>query len=83
MTTMEQRAQQIIKQELSMDAPSYEQVKNKIGFTGFMHIYLQYSKNSKKMSTSADFNIMLELASIDQFRNQNTIFDHLFKLCRK
>ena len=77
---MEQRAQQIIKQELSMVAPSYEQVKNKHGFTGYMDCYLRYSKNTQKMSTHADFNVMLELASIDQFRYQNTIFNNHLKL---
>ena len=62
---MEQRAQEIIYQELSMKAPCYEEVKNKQGHTGFMECYLQHSKNNQRMSTSADFNVMLELASID------------------
>ena len=77
---MEQRAQEIIKQELSKNAPSYEEVKNKHGFTGFMQCYLRHSKNNQKMSTRVDFNVMLELASIDQFGNQNTIFNNLLKM---
>ena len=31
---MEKRAQEIIKQHLSIDTPSYEDVKNKHGYTG-------------------------------------------------
>ena len=77
---MEQRAQEIIKQELSKNAPSYEEVKNKYDYTGFMEYYLRHSTNYQKMSTSADFNVMLDLACIDQFRNQNTIFNNLLKL---
>ena len=72
MATMEQRAKKIIKQHFLMDVPSYEEVKND-GYTGFMHIYLRYSTNDQTMSTSANYNVMLELASIDQLRNQNTI----------
>ena len=77
MATLEQRAQQIIKQHLSLDAPSYEEVKNKIGYTGFMHCYLQFTKNNQTMSSTADYNVMLELASIDKFRDQNKIFNSL------
>ena len=62
---MEQRAQEIIYQELSMKAPCYEEVKNKLGYTGYMGLYLKETRNDQKMSTSADFNVMLELASID------------------
>ena len=70
---MEKRAQQIIKQHLSMDAPSYEEVKNKLGFTGYMDVYLQHSQNDQTMSSMADHDVMMELARIDQFRNHNTI----------
>ena len=76
---MEQRAQEIIKQELSVNALSYEEEKNKHGYTGFMDVYLKHSINYKKMSTSADFNVMLELASIDKFRDQNTTFNNLLQ----
>ena len=76
---MEQRAQEIIKQHLSKNAPSYEDVKNKHGFTGYMDVYLQHSKNDQTMSSAADYNVMLELASIDQFRDHNTIFNSLLK----
>ena len=77
---MEQRAQQIIEQHFSFDVPSYKEVKNEHGYTGFMDIYLRYSKNDQSMSTSADYNVMLELASIDQFRNQNTTFNNIYKV---
>ena len=73
---MEKRAQEIIKQHLSIDVPSYEYLKS-VGSTGFMDVYLLHSKNDHTMSTSADYNIMLELASLDQFRDHSTIFKSL------
>ena len=45
-----------------------------------MDIYLQYSTNKQTMSTTADYDDMLELARIDQFRNHKTIFASLLKL---
>ena len=72
MATLEQRAQQIIKQHLALNAPSYEELKNKLGWTGFMHYYLQHSINYQTMSSTADYNVMLELASIDKFRDHTT-----------
>ena len=65
---MEQRAQEIIEQHLSKNAPSYEDVKNKHGYTGYMNVYLSFSKNNQTMSSAAEYNIMLELASIDKSR---------------
>ena len=76
---LEQRAQEIIKQHLSVNTPSYADVKSD-GFTGYMEVYLQHSRNVQTMSSAADYNVMLELASVDQFRNQNTIFNSLLKL---
>ena len=75
--TLEQRAQQIIKQHLSLNAPSYEEVKNELGWTGFMQVYLQHSINYQTMSSTADYNVMLELASIDKFRDHKTTFNSL------
>ena len=72
MATLEQRAQQIIKRHLSLNAPSYEEVKNEFGYSGFMNSYLQLSKNKQTMSSTADYNVMLELASIDKFRDHTT-----------
>ena len=77
---MERRAQEIIKQYLSIDAPSYEDVKNKHGYTGYMEVYLRNSRNDQTMSSTADYNVMLELASIDQFRDHNTILINFLKL---
>ena len=71
MKAMERQAQKIIKQHLSMDdcdiLPSYEDVRNKYGYTGYMNVYLRNSKNDQSMSSSADLNVVLELAQIDQF----------------
>ena len=72
--TLEQRAKQIIKQDLSTssDSPPYEEVKNLHGFTGFMEFYLQQTKNNQTMSNTANYDTMFELASIDKFRDRNT-----------
>ena len=79
---MEQRAQEVIKQHLSIYAPSYEDVKNKHGYTGYMEVYLRCSVNFQTMSSTADYKVMLELASIDQFGDHNTIFNSLYKLSK-
>ena len=59
---MERQAQKIIKQHLSMDdcdiVPSYEDVRNKYGYTGYMNVYLRNSKNDQSMSSSADLNVV-------------------------
>ena len=81
--SLEKRAQKIIKQYWSEelgDAPSYKEVKKELGATGFMEVYLVLSKNYQTMSNTADYNVMLELASIDQFRDHNTIFINFLKL---
>ena len=77
METLEQRAQQIIKQHFASfpDVPSYEEVKNELGYTGFMHIYLRHSVNFQTTSTTADYTVTVELASIDKFRDHNTTFN--------
>ena len=67
----EQRAQQIIHEELLMDVTSYAEVR-RAGFTGYVDLYLTESTNHEKMSNSAEYNVMLELASIDQYRDRNT-----------
>ena len=41
-----------------------ELVRNRL--TGFMHYYLQYSKNDRTMSTTADYDVTMKLATIDQ-----------------
>ena len=76
---MEKRAQEIIKQHLSIDVRSYEELKS-FRATGYMEHYLGLSKNDQTMLSTADYNVMLELASIDQFRDSNTILNSLLKL---
>ena len=79
MATLERRAQQIIKQHLSRNAPSYEEVKNKHDYTGFTEAYLRHSKNNQTMSTTADYNVMLKLASVDKLRDNNTTFNTILE----
>ena len=71
-----QQARQIIKQRMSIDAPSYQELIQR-GFYGYTSFYLFYSRNDQTMSTNADYNVMLELASIDQFRDYKTVFNSL------
>ena len=71
---MEQRAQEIIKQQLSMtEAPTYQKLIE-LGSTGFMDVYLVVTKNVQTMSSFADHNVALELARIDQFRDHKNDF---------
>ena len=64
---MEQEAQQLIKQHLSIDAPSYKELTSyERPFYGFMHYYLEHSINDQTMSTTADFDVTMKLATIDQ-----------------
>ena len=71
MELLSKRAAEIIDEHLEMDAPSYEDARKELGYTGYMEIYLQYSKITETMSTFADYNVMLELASIDQLWDKN------------
>ena len=74
MTTLEQQAQQLIKQHLSADAPSYQELTSyEIPFSGFMEYYLQISKNEETMSTTADYGVTMKLARIDQPRDYKEI----------
>ena len=67
MTTLEQEAQQLIKQHLSKDAPSYQKLRSyKNPYYGFVEYYLQFSRNFQTMSTTADYDVTMKLASIDQ-----------------
>ena len=72
--TLEEQAQQLIMQHLSLDAPSYQELIQ-LGYTGLMHYYLHFSKNDRTMSTIADYDVTMELAKIDQPRdNKNHKF---------
>ena len=68
MSASEQRAQQIIKQHISIEAPSYQQLLQR-GYYGYMDFYLSRLRNDETMSTTADFNVTMLLAQIDQFWN--------------
>ena len=72
MSAIEQQAQQIIRQSTSLDAPSYQQLIQE-GFYGYMHFYLIKSRNDETMSTTADFDVTMQLAQIDQFRESRII----------
>ena len=75
MTTMERRAQQLIKlhcahvQLFRSTIPSYQEMKDTLRFSGFMECYLRHSKNDQTMTSTADYSVTLELARIDQSRN--------------
>ena len=74
MTTLEQQAQELIKQHLSKDAPSYQVLNSyEHPFYGFMEYYLFHSKNDETMSTTADYGVTMKLARIDQPRDYKEI----------
>ena len=68
MTNFEKQAQKLIKQHLSKDAPSYQE-SIQLGYYGFLHYFLQFSINEETMTTSADFDVVMKLAHIDQQRD--------------
>ena len=68
MATLEQKAQQLIRQQLSLDVPSHQELIQ-LEYTGFMHYYLHCSKNDQTMSTTANNFIAMKLARIDQPRD--------------
>ena len=72
MTTLEQQAQELIKQQLSRKAPSYTELLQ-LDHTGFMDCYLEYSRNDRTMSTTADCDVTIKLARIDQLREYKEI----------
>ena len=68
-----QQARQIIKQRMSIDAPSYQELIQR-GFYGYTSFYLFYSRNDQTMSTTADSKVAMQLAQIDQCRESHTVF---------
>ena len=73
MSAIEQQAQQIIRRSTSLDAPSYQQLIQEGLFYGYMGFYLFKSRNDETMSTTADFDVTMQLAQIDQFRESRII----------
>ena len=70
MATLEQKAQQLIRQQLSLDVPSHQELIQ-LEYTGFMHYYLHFSKKDLTMSTTADHDTTMKLAHIDQPGDKN------------
>ena len=65
MTTLEQQAQQLIKQHLSKDAPSYKELTSYENLLyGLMEYYLQNSKNKEIMSTTARFDWRILISQV-------------------
>ena len=85
MTTEEKKAQQLIKQHLSKDAPSYQELIQHARTTvddpyfGYMHFYLDHSKNYQTMSSTADPKVTMELARIDQVENSKKMNSSWYK----
>ena len=72
MNAEEKKANKLIKQHLSKDTQgngfSYQECIQ-YGFCGFTGYYLQYSRNEETMSTTADYNVTMQLAKIDKQRD--------------
>ena len=65
---IEKESQEIIKRELSKDAPSYKKIKLN-GFTGFLHYYLKFTGNDDTLTTTAKFDIVETLSKNDLSRD--------------
>ena len=68
MKAEEKEAKELIKQHVSKDAPSYQNLSQG-NFYGFMGYYLSHSKNNQTMSTTADHDVTIKLAKIDKLRD--------------
>ena len=68
MNAEETQAKHLIKQHLSENAPSYQELIQ-LGYNGFMEYYLLSSKNSVTMSTTAEYIVTMKLAKIDKLRD--------------
>ena len=80
----EKKAIELIKQHLLMDTsavPCYQEILQR-GYYGFMHFYLQDSKNDALMSTTANYNATIKLAQIEKQRDNKkfSFINGLFKL---
>ena len=72
MNAEEKKAIELIKQHLPKDTPYIGSSYQKLiegGCYGFMEYYLQYSKIEETMSTTADYNVAIQLAQIDKQRD--------------
>ena len=70
MIAEEKQAKALIKKHLGRDAPSYQELTSyENPYTGFMDFYLEHSRNDEKMTTSADYDVTMTLAEIDQSRD--------------
>ena len=65
-TDIENESQEIIKRELSKDAPSYTTIRSyKNPYTGFLNYYLQKTGNDETLTTTAKLDIVEALCKND------------------
>ena len=65
-TDIEKESQEIIKRELSKDAPSYTTIRSyKNPYTGFLNYYLQKTGNDETLTTTAKLDIVEALCKND------------------
>ena len=75
MNAEEEEAKELIEQHLPNDtptAPSYQELIQ-LGYNGFVGYYLKHSKTYETMSTTADYDVTMKLAHIDQPRDNKEI----------
>ena len=65
---IEKESHEIIKRELSKDAPSYKKIKLN-GFTGFLHYYLKFTGNDETLTTTAKIDTVQTLSKNDLSRD--------------
>ena len=70
---LEKESQEVIKKELSRDAPSYEWIRSMGGY-GFLYDYLRYTANDELLTTTAKFDIVKTLSKNDLLWDLNLFF---------
>ena len=68
LAVVEKESQEIIKRELSRDAPTYEWIRSKGGY-GFLFDYLHYARNDETLTTTAKSDIVKTLSENDLLRD--------------
>ena len=76
MSSKEKKAIELVKQHLPKSTPCigypYKDLI-RLRHSGFVSYYLQFSQNAETMSTTADYNVTMQLAQIDKQRDNKSL----------
>ena len=78
---IELESKETIKRELNLDAPSYETLRSyENPYTGFLHIYLRFTRNDETLTTNAKSDIVKTLSKNDLLRDLKLFLVHFRSL---